>query len=111
MKFYTWKDIDRYILMHHKDWENTFNDIEVYPDEIILYPREKTSDLAYSALADLFPKNILPDCSAIKLDCPNASLSVSYDFESGPISPNIMPLFKKAIYEDSVYPKKKFKRA
>ena len=44
MKFYTWKDIDRYILMHHKDWKNTFNDIEVYPDEIILYPREKTSD-------------------------------------------------------------------
>ena len=62
MKFYTWKDIDRYILMHHKDWKNTFNDIEVYPDEIILYPREKTSDLAHSALEDLFPKNILPDC-------------------------------------------------
>ena len=65
MKFYTWKDIDRYILMHHKDWKNTFNDIEVYPDEIILYPREKTSDLAHSALAhsalaELFPKNILP---------------------------------------------------
>ena len=56
MKFYTWKDIDRYILMHHKDWENTFNDIEVYPDEIILYPREKTSNLAHSALADLFSK-------------------------------------------------------
>ena len=41
--------------------ENTFNDIEVYPDEIILYPREKTSDLAHSALAhsalaELFPK-------------------------------------------------------
>lgn len=114
MKFYTWKDIDRYILMHHKDWKNTFNDIEVYPDEIILYPREKTSDLAHSALAhsalaELFPKNILPGCSAIKLDCPNASLSVSYDFESSPISPNIMPLFKKAIYEDSVYPKNNLK--
>ena len=39
MKFYTWKDIDRYILMRRKDLQNTLNNIEVYPDEIILYPK------------------------------------------------------------------------
>ena len=44
MKFYTWKDIDRYVLMHRKDWENTLNNIEVYPDEIIAYPKECSVD-------------------------------------------------------------------
>ena len=72
MKFYTWKDIDRYVLMHRKDWENTLNNIEVYPDEIIAYPKECSVDLAHSALLNLFPKNVLSDYSALKLDCPNA---------------------------------------
>ena len=110
MKFYTWKDIDRYVLMHRKDWENTLNNIEVYPDEIIAYPKECSVDLAHSALLNLFPKNVLSDYSALKLDCPNAFLSISCDFEADPISPNTMPLFKKAIYEDSVYPENNLKK-
>ena len=77
MKFYTWKDIDRYVLMHRKDWENTLINIEVYPDEIIAYPKECSVDQAHSALLNLFPKNILSDYSALKLDCPNAFLSIS----------------------------------
>lgn len=104
MKFYTWKDIDRYILMHRKDWQNTLNNIEVYPDEIILYPKSDISDQPYSVLLNLFPKNITPDHSALKLDRPNAFLSISYEYESIQPVDNTMPLFKKAIYEDSVYP-------
>ena len=104
MKFYTWKDIDRYILMHRKDWQNTLNNIEVYPDEIILYPKSDISNQPYSVLLNLFPKNITPDHSALKLDRPNSFLSISYEYESIQPVDNTMPLFKKAIYEDSVYP-------
>lgn len=109
MKFYTWKDVERYILMHRREWENIFYNIDVYPDEVILYPKEQISDLSYSVLLDLFPKNVTADYSSIKLDYPNAFLAISYDYESNPISNNTMPLFKKAIYEDSVYPPDKLK--
>ena len=30
MRFYTWKDIERYILMHHDEWKDELYDIEVY---------------------------------------------------------------------------------
>ena len=29
MRFYTWKDIERYILMHHDEWKDELYDIEV----------------------------------------------------------------------------------
>mgnify|MGYP000429584035 FL=1 len=106
MKFYTWKDIERYVLINHTIWDSALNNIEVYPDEIILYPKEENSSLSHSILHDLFPKNITSDYSALKLDRPNTFLSVSYDYESDTISKNTMPLFKKAIYENSVYPTK-----
>ena len=106
MKFYTWKDIERYVLINHTIWDSALNNIEVYPDEIILYPKEENSSLSHSILHDLFPKNITSDYSALKLDRPNTFLSVSYDYESDTKSKNTMPLFKKAIYENSVYPLK-----
>ena len=94
MKFYTWKDIERYVLINHTIWDSALNNIEVYPDEIILYPKEENSSLSHSILHDLFPKNITSDYSALKLDRPNTFLSVSYDYESDTISKNTMPLIK-----------------
>lgn len=38
MRFYTWKDIERYILMHHDEWKDELYDIEVYPNEMVVYP-------------------------------------------------------------------------
>ena len=37
MKFYTWKDIDRYCLMKQNQWNKAICSIDVYPDEMIVY--------------------------------------------------------------------------
>lgn len=114
MKFYTWKDIDRYILMLTKIGKILLTILKYIPMKLSCIPgkRHQIQHILHQHILhqqNCFQKTFCPGCSAIKLDCPNASLSVSYDFESSPISPNIMPLFKKAIYEDSVYPKNNLK--
>ena len=68
MRFYTWKDIERYILMHHDEWKDELYDIEVYPNEMVVYPKSEQGTLQNAVLKKLFPKNIAPDNLSIKLD-------------------------------------------
>lgn len=105
MKFYTWKDIERYIGLHYNTWKDLLYNIDVYPEEIIAYPQKDiTQDLIQAMFKSLFPRNINNECSAIKLDDREVFLYISFDEECILSSPNVMPLFKKAIYQDNVYP-------
>lgn len=111
MRFYTWKDIERYVLSNYKKWKDALYNIEVYPDEIILYPRDENSIIGQRILTVLFPKNIniVDSQVSIKLDCSEVLLPVSYCYEETNTSFATLPLFKRAIYQESVYPKKKLK--
>ena len=44
MRYYTWKDIERELLVQRKGWEDTFDNIEVYPDELIVYCSKEKDD-------------------------------------------------------------------
>lgn len=105
MKFYTWKDIERYILMHYDEWKNDIYNIEVYPNEVVVYPKEMSSEKSREVLGHLFPRNMAADCSGVRLDYQNTNIAITYDAEYLSISSRTMPLFKKAIYQDSVYPR------
>ena len=50
MRFYTWKDIERYILMHHDEWKDELYDIEVYPNEMVVYPKSEQGTLQNAVL-------------------------------------------------------------
>ena len=50
MRYYTWKDIERELLVQRKGWEDTFDNIEVYPDELIVYCSKEKDD---SELTDI----------------------------------------------------------
>ena len=104
MRFYTWKDIERYILMHHDEWKDELYDIEVYPNEMVVYPKSEQGTLQNAVLKKLFPKNIAPDNLSIKLDGQGEDLMILYEYEYSPVTVRTLPLFKKAIYEDSIYP-------
>lgn len=104
MRFYTWKDIERYILMHHDEWDDELYDIEVYPNEMVVYPKSEQGTLQNAVLKKLFPKNIAPDNLSIKLDGQGEDLMILYEYEYSPVTVRTLPLFKKAIYEDSIYP-------
>lgn len=101
MRFYTWKDIERYILLHCTQWNNHICDIDVYPDEIIVYSKDNSDDMCKKVLHDLFPKNLSNDGSKIKLDYIDSYIEVSYECGDIDNVVNIMPLFKKAIYQES----------
>lgn len=104
MKFYTWKDIERYILINYNEWKDYIYNIEVYPNEIVVYPKDILNEKCREVLGQLFPKNMTLDCSAIKLDYQNTNIKITYDDEYVSVSSHTMPLFKKAIYQNSVYP-------
>ena len=36
MKFYTWKDIERYCLIKRNQWNEKILSIDAYPDEMIV---------------------------------------------------------------------------
>ena len=107
MKFFTWKDVERYILMHRSEWEKDIYNIEIYPDEMVVYPKNAADEESRNILRHIFKKNMEADYYAIKLDYPNSYITISYENEYMAFSSSHAPLFKKAIYQDSVYPTEK----
>lgn len=72
MKFYTWKDIERSFFLKKKEWDNIINDVEVYPDEVIVYLKsEEDKKEAKKVLEGLFYKNFSSKDDIIKLDIKN----------------------------------------
>jgi len=68
MKFYTWKDIERSFFLKKKEWDNIINDVEVYPDEVIVYLKsEEDKKEAKKVLEGLFYKNFSSKDDIIKL--------------------------------------------
>ena len=61
MKFYTWKDIERYILINYNEWKDYIYNIEVYPNEIVVYPKDILNEKCREVLGQLFPKNMFGD--------------------------------------------------
>lgn len=105
MQFYTWKDIERHFFMHSNEWKEIMN-VEVYPDELVIGREKENEEKCKEILRCLFPRNLMNNCFGIKLDAGNTCIQISYEDEYLHTSNNKMPLFKKAIYQDSVYPDK-----
>lgn len=90
--------------MHHDEWKDELYDIEVYPDEMVVYPKSEQGMLQSDVLKKLFPKNIMPNNLSVKLDGKGEVLTILYDYDYSPVTVRTLPLFKKAIYESSIYP-------
>ena len=44
MKFYTWKDVERYFLPHRASWESAIAAVDVYPTDITVYAKPDACD-------------------------------------------------------------------
>ena len=40
MKLYTWKDIERKLLLNKDKWQGVISDTEIYTDEVIIHLKE-----------------------------------------------------------------------
>ncbi len=105
MRFFTWKDIERYCLKKRNQWEGSIDSIEVYPDEMIVYAKEDVSDSQIlDILGDIFPGNINSADSIINLDREGEYLHISFEREYDVWKKMTKPLFEKVIYSESAYP-------
>lgn len=108
MKFYTWKDIERYCLIKRSEWKNEIFSMDVYPDELIVYKKDGiTDEKAKDILFNIFPKNINIENDTISLDREAEPIAISFDEENDSFEKNTMPLFEQVIYKESAYPQEK----
>lgn len=105
MRYYTWKDIERELLVQREKWKDVFDNIEVYPDELIVYcSKEKTNLQIIQKLYELFPKNVDRDSKSISLELNKQVMKITIELEEEVLKNKTIPLFEKVIYSNSVYP-------
>lgn len=105
MLMYTWKDVERKLLLNKKEWEEKILEIETYTSEIIIYLRDMTLISDVEVLLCKLLDN--------KYDIQNKKISLEFDrdyldviFEQGEEVEHTIsgsPLFKKVLYQQSAY--------
>lgn len=105
MLLYTWKDIERKLLLNKDKWSLTIADVETYTDELIIYLKEKTAkSIAENTLNELFGEKYDRERKRIQLDLTERYLNVSFDVMEGEERPDvIVPLFKNVLYQKTAY--------
>ena len=108
MKFYTWKDIERYFLLNRVTWEDAISSIDVYPNDITVYARQGACEKAWETIQAMFGANYIPQNKEIKLDIGKHALPIDVqEGESVPRGKKVLPLFENILYQTSSYPTQK----
>ena len=102
---YTWKDVERKMLLNKDKWRSTIIDIETYTAEIIIYLNEQaTKKDASNILNEILDKKYNDEKQRIILDLPDEYLNVIFESEEGGERTRIQaPLFKNVLYQKSAY--------
>lgn len=105
MMLYTWKDVERILLLNKHKWKGTIFDIETYVNEIIIYiEKEQLQEYAENILSDILDKHYSKDSKKIFLDLPGECLNIFFEVEEDTRRTNItIPLFRNVLYQQSAY--------
>lgn len=105
MIFYTWKDIERYLLLNKKMWKKCILDIEVYSSDIII--NLKTMDnlkKVHDILLEMFGRAYDEKEEKIYLDLDGQFLNIIYEeVDYNGKRKQISPLFNNVLYQQSAY--------
>lgn len=108
MKFYTWKDVERYILLNRTLWEDKIDAIDVYPTDITLYVKDGSKDKVWEVIQTLFEANYNSQKKEIKLDLGDYTIPVYSQYDETLLSKRkVLPLFANILYQKSSYPTQK----
>ena len=83
MKFYTWKDVERYFLLHRASWESAIAAVDVYPTDITVYAKPDACDQVEEILRAMFRSNYDVSEHKIKLDIGDRELPVEIQEDDG----------------------------
>lgn len=107
MRFYTWKDVERYLLLHRNSWEEVIDSIEVYPSDIVVHAKEENQSVVSSIMQKLFGTTYDVQKKAIKLDMGNTLIPIDVqEPDMWSHKKTVLPLFSNIIYQTSSYPEK-----
>ncbi|NNJ28289.1 hypothetical protein G9470_00550 [Bacteroides xylanolyticus] len=106
MLLYTWKDVERCLLLNKDKLGKDILDIEVYFSEVIIYINNMENKQAVQeTLYKIFENKYIQSENKILLDIgTNSYLSIFFETsETGEKSSQIFPLFKNVLYNKSAY--------
>ena len=105
MLLYTWKDVERKLLLNKDKWGTVIVDIETYTDEVIVHLNEEGTEKDADTLFDeIFDKKYENEKHRILLDLSDEYLNVTFEIEeSGEKKSVVVPLFKSVLYQKSAY--------
>lgn len=105
MLLYTWKDVERKLLLNKDKWGTVIVDIETYTDEVIVHLNEEGTEKDADTLFDeIFDKKYENEKHRILLDLTDEYLNVTFEIEEGGEKKSVVaPLFKSVLYQKSAY--------
>ncbi len=105
MNLYTWKDVERKLLLNKDKWGKIILNAEIYTEEMIIYIlSEEFRNTAKKILNDIFEEKYDSKSNKIRLDLSDRYLNVFYEVEENTQAEAIaIPLFKKVLYQQSAY--------
>lgn len=105
MLLYTWKDVERKLLLNKKDWKDMILEIETYSSEVIIYIESMSviNDVE-TLLCELLDHKYDSKNKKINLEFKGECLDVSFE-QGNKVVHSIpgTPLFKKVLYQQSAY--------
>lgn len=103
MMLYTWKDIERKLLLNKGKWRGVISDTEIYTDEVIIHLKEGQVEIdAKKILSDIFGRKY--DGEKILLDLSDEYLGVSFTTDSNEEDDSVAtPLFRNVLYQKAAY--------
>ena len=103
MMLYTWKDIERELLLNKSKWQGVISDSEIYTDEVIIRIKKgQTETSAKKILLQIFGKKY--DDKKIFLDLPGECLDVSFEIDEDEENDSVAtPLFRNVLYQKTAY--------
>lgn len=104
-KLYTWKDIERKLLLNKDKWGTVIVDVEIYISEVIIYlNRKEDESFASNILNEILDEKYDNIKKRVLLDLPGKYLDVIFEVEeNGKKSIALAPLFKNVLYQKSAY--------
>ena len=103
MMLYTWKDIERELLLNKSKWQGVISDSEIYTDEVIIRLKKgQTETSAKKILLQIFGEKYIDE--KLFLDLPGECLDVSFEIDEDEKNDSVAtPLFRNVLYQKTAY--------
>lgn len=112
MKLYTWKDVERKLLLNNEEWKN-ITDIEVYSSRLVVITKSRDNlSQVRNIISDILGPSYKLDDEKVYLEFGNGNMSVEYEVDENlNMFTSLYPLFNNVLYQNNAYNSDKLRLA